>query len=342
VKSTRRTRGFTLLPVVLAMTLIASIAFLLSRSNALNANMVASRADVERARYAAEAGLQAVNYVIQQAGCGGTYPTAGSPLVDAAFGSSAYSAYASAASGSPLTLTSTGTHNGASVTLSRNNAYVYQSGVRTYVLQPGPVSGFDTYVHVGKDKENFGDADELRIDDSDYEALLRFDLEFLPPGSRVVPSFDGGTGTLQPGAVVEIYKKDNSGVPATPAYIDALIIGQAGWLEGDGRDRSGATWRYYDGLRDWPQAGVGYDIRPLSTNPARYTEGWQSIALTDGVNAWMSALYPNNGVWLRGSPSGSALGNYRYHSSDYAILEWWLRPRLTLKYLLPCGAASPP
>jgi hypothetical protein len=340
-------RGFTLLPVVLAMTLIASIAFLLNRSNALNANMVASRADLERARYAAEAGLQAVNHVIQQSGCSGAYPTAGSPLVEPNFAGSAYSAHASAASISqlplvvtPLTLTATGTHNGASVTLTRTQTYVYGAGVRTYVLQPGPLPGFDTFVHIGREKENYGDSNELKLKDNDFESLLRFDVSVLPTGSRVVPWFDTGSGTLQPGAVLEIYKKANSAAPSKPSYIDAGLIVQGGWTEGDGKDRSGATWRYYDGVRDWPQAGVGYDTRPLSTSLARNTQGWQSIDLTDAVRAWMTPLYPNNGVWLRGSPSGQLLPDYRYHSSDHGP-DPELRPKLTLAYLLPCGALPP-
>jgi Tfp pilus assembly protein PilX len=339
VKWTRRTRGFTLLPVVLAMTLIASIAFLLNRSNALNANMIASRADVERARYAAEAGLQAVNYVIQQAGCIAVYPTAGAPLIDAAFGGSAYSAYASAAFGSPLTLTSTGTHNGASVTLTRNNAYVYQSGVKTHTLQPG-ASGIDTRVHIGHAKENYGDSDELKVKAGEWESLLKFDLTFLPAGSRVVPWFDNVTSSLQPGGLLQIYKKDNSSTPSNPEYIDALVITQGGWLEGDGRDWSGATWTSYDGVRTWAQPGVGYDLRPVSTNLARNTEGWQSIVLTDAVRAWMGTVYPNNGVWLRSSPSGAPVRDYKYHSSEHTS-DSTRRPRLTLRYLLPCWAAPP-
>jgi hypothetical protein len=240
----------------------------------------------------------------------------------------------------PLTLTATGTHNGATVTLTRSQSYVYRSSLGTYVLQPGPLSGVDTFVHAGKDKENNGVSNELRIQDKDFESLLKFDVSFLPNGSRVVPWFDSGSNTLRPGAVLEIYKKTNHPAPPKPSYIDALLIVQAGWTEGDGKDRSGATWRYYDGVRDWPQEGVGYDTRAVSTNLARNTQGWQSIELTDAVRGWMTPLHPNNGVWLRSSPSAQPLGDYKYHSSDDTA-ESDLRPRLTLTYLLPCGALPP-
>ena len=63
---------------------------------------MAGRGDLERARYAAEAGLNAVNYVVQQKSCLGGFPTIAAPVADTAFGGAAYSAYANAASGSPV------------------------------------------------------------------------------------------------------------------------------------------------------------------------------------------------------------------------------------------------
>src|SRR6266700_947637 len=79
-------------------------------ANNVNARMIANRSDLDRARYAAEAGLQAVNFVIQGMGCTGTnYPTS-SPVTN--FFGATYSAYASRASltssYAPITLYSTG------------------------------------------------------------------------------------------------------------------------------------------------------------------------------------------------------------------------------------------
>jgi hypothetical protein len=328
--------GFTLLPVVLAMSLIASIAFMLNRTNALTANIVESRSDFERARYAAEAGLQAVNYVIQQDGCIGIYPTAGAPLVDTAFAGSTYSAYASSPVGSPLTLTSTGTHNGASVTLSRNNAYVYQSGVRTYVHQPNAATGIDVFISSLNKNTNYGTSSELAITASTYESLLKFNLSFFPAGSRVVPYASGGA--LAPGALLELYKI-SAGSWISPGYIDALVITETAWLEGTGGSKSGASWREYDGNNPWPVEGVGYDSRPASTNVAQSGSGWQGIDLTDAVRAWMGPMYANTGVWLRSSPSGNPITGARYHSSDSSDSS--RRPRLTLNYLLPCWVSAP-
>jgi len=120
-----RATGFTLLPVILAMSLIAAIAFLLNRDNGVNARMIANRSDLDRARYAAEAGLQAVNFVIQGAGCAGSYPISSASLTNINFGGAAYSAYANTnklPGGNPpppISLSSTGSYNGASVTFAR-------------------------------------------------------------------------------------------------------------------------------------------------------------------------------------------------------------------------------
>lgn len=336
-----RTAGFTLLPVIMAMTLVAAVAFLLNRSNALNANVVSTRSDVERARYAAEAGLQAANYVIQQTGCAGGYPTSSTPVVDTAFGGSAYSAYASSISGSPLTLTSTGTHNGATVTLTRTNVYVYQTGVRSYAYQPNPALGADTFVDASNSGTNHGASSELAIGGSGFESLLRFDLSFFPAGSRVVPWYDTLAGVLKPGAVFQIYKKTSGTTTTNPAYVDAHLITRTAWVEGDGSSGSGATWNHYDGINPWPSGGSRYDVRPIFRSPLPGAAGWQRMDFSDVARAWMGPVYTNSGVWLRSSPAGDPVPSSRYVSSDDTSLTSQ-RPRLDLSYLLPCGATAPP
>ena len=61
--------GFILLPVVLALSLIASVAYLANRDSAVGVAMVAGGTDRLRARYAAEAGLQHANHAAQQLDC---------------------------------------------------------------------------------------------------------------------------------------------------------------------------------------------------------------------------------------------------------------------------------
>jgi len=308
------------------MSLIAAIAFLLNRDNGFNANLVGAHSDRERARYAAEAGLQAANYAIQAKACAGGYPTASSPVTASNFGEVddlGYSAYASAAAGSPLTLTSTGSYNGASVTLSKPTVYAFQSGIWTWTVQPAPGASKDTAVVSGSPASNYGSDNEFRLD-SGSELLIQFNIAPLPAGSRIVPWY--GAGPLQPGAKLMLYR--NNTASATESIYVMLIT--RGWSE------SRATWNYNSFPTTWPSPGVGYDPRPLSINPYLTVAFWQSLDLTNAAIAWRNGLYPNNGVWIRGGP---LVHNAKFAlSSDGNVAH---RPKLVVSYLLPCGATAP-
>lgn len=332
--STPRARGagFTLLPVILAMSLVAAIAFLLNRDNVVTNELIGGQSERARARYAAEAGLQAANYAMQAAGCAGVYPTAATPVTDADFGGASYSAYADAASGSPRSLSSTGGYKGASVTLTRAGVYVYQSPMKTYTRQPGS-SGIDTYVEPGNPNRNNGNDTDLRLEASKYEILIKFDLSMFPAGSRIIPWYSGG---LQPGATLALYKKDSG--TTTASWIDAQLITRS-WVEGNGDSGSGATWNRYDGVNNWPSPGVGYDARKIASAAYSGSVGWQVLDITSAAQAWMGTVTSNYGVWLRSSPSGVAIDNAKYTSSDDGASGQ--RPRAVFNYLLPCGASAP-
>ncbi len=330
--------GFTLLPVVLAMSLIGAIAFMLNRDNGLSSNLIGSRSDLERARYAAEAGLQAVNYTIQGLDCAGSYPISSSPVTDSNFGGAAYSAYADNTSGSPLTLRSTGTYNGASVILKKTNAYVYHSGVRPWFTQPGPGTGKDATVRsdpASKDK-NYGGNYDLEIDKSGKETLIAFDLSPLPAGSRFVPSYQ--FGALRRGATISLFQSGGG----RGDFLAMLITHD--WVEGTGTGSTptagnpGVTWNRWNGLspNTWPQGpGNGYDARTLIPVPEPQSNPLD-IDVTAAAVGWMSGV--NYGVWLQ-DPTDKAKG-YDFYSSEYPFIPS-LRPKLTAYYLLPCGASAP-
>ena len=338
---TSRSRGFTLLPVVLAMTVVGAIAFLMNRANAINADIVAGRADRERARYAAEAGLQAVNYAVQKAACVGAYPTAAAPLADASFGGAAYSGYASAASGSPLTLTSAGTFNGATVTLTRT-VYAYQPTVRTYIYQPGPANGIDTWVDEANAGQNHGASDEIALSalsgGASHELLIRFNLSFFPAGSRVALRFDP-LGNPIPAATLELFKNGSGSSGFTTSFIDVHVVPRAVWVEGNGNFASGATWNTYDGANPWASAGSRFDSRVLSRTPFSGNSGWQQFEVTDAAAGWMTPGLTNAGLLLRSSPTAPAMSS-RFVSSD-STSDPSKRPKLIINYYLPCGATAP-
>ena len=182
---TGRETGFTLLPVMLVMSLIAAIAFLLNRDNGMNTAMISAQMDADRARLAAEAGLQAANARVQSTGCTGGFPVIGTPVINNNFGGASYSAYATSASGNTTSLVSTGSFNGTSTTLTRNNVYVYQTAPVTYTLQPGATTGLDTAIDPSVEK-NYGNDNALPIKKNQQNLLFKFDLSAFPAGSRPV------------------------------------------------------------------------------------------------------------------------------------------------------------
>jgi hypothetical protein len=341
----RVTAGFTLLPVVLAMSLIGAIAFMLNRDNGVTANLMHARADMARARYAAEAGLQAVNYNIQGLGCAGTHPISSSPLTDNNFGGAAYSAYANATTGSPVTLTSTGTYNGASVTLTKTNAYVYQSGIKTWVTQPGPATSKDGFVDATQPTESNGGNTDLRIEKNKSQTLIAFDLSPLPAGSRIV-RWHQALGGLQPGAVISIYQQNllslNDDVAVQLITHDWVAGTRVGTVPT--ALSPGATWNRWDGIspNTWPQGpGNGYDPRTLGVVALPLLVGWLNIDVTSAGAAWTSGVHPNYGVWLLAAGPTQL---YRFTSSNENSLfglNAWQKPKLTASYLLPCGASAP-
>ncbi len=349
-----RATGFTLLPVILAMSLIAAIAFLLNRGNGVNARMIANRSDLDRARYAAEAGLQAVNFVIQSQspgmGCTGTaYPVSSGPggpaVTNNDFGGAKYSAFADKSKlvgGDPtIGLVSIGSYNGASVTLTRNTVYVYASPSTTIVVRPGDTdtnqpAGNDTYVDSGSSDRNFGGALVMKLSTtpSNLQPLLRFDLRQgalggFPPGSRAIPWYGvdpldppATPAKLQPGAKLSLYMS-SPGSAGSSGSVNAQLITRS-WVAGTGTGGSpsgGATWLYYDyngtnPQNKWPSPGVGYASTPVASMP--YPDppavGWYHWDLTNAAAAWLSGVYLNNGIWLVASPTSGS----NIGNTDYA------------------------
>ena len=333
VRSTRAGSGFILLPVVLALSLIASIAFLANRDSGANVAMVASGSDSDQARYAAEAGLEHANFVVQQKSCGGPYPQSTTPVVNDVFAGASYTAYADRASGNSVQITSTGSYNGASVTLRRPNVIVYQSTLQTFTVQPDTVDGKDTYLSSSSPSTNYGGDTVLRLQQGSYQALIQFDTSVLPAGSRPLAWYDSTKASLMPGAKLSLYQTQNvNGATVASAYLVTT-----GWTEGKGPTggSGGATWNASDGSAAWP--GQSYHPLPVASAPTSDPAGWKEWDVTDVTAAWLFGEVPNNGLWLIAT---GAKKDAQYVSSEEAV-DLTLRPKVSLTYLLPCGSKAP-
>lgn len=315
--SAAKMAGFTLLPVMLTMSLLAAVAFLLNRDNGFGAEMVSGQMDSDRARLAAEAGLQAVNALVQSVGCGGGFPTVGSPVVNASFGGASYTSYATSAGGNTTGLMSTGTFNGTSVTLTRSNVYVYQSAPKTYTLQPDGTAGVDTLID-STQEANAGNSGTLTLTGNTKSLLLRFDLSAFPPGSRPL------------GATLSIY---GTGLALIGLELHRL---RSTWTEGSGSSSplDGATWNTSNGAATWPAGG---DYHPVKVSSSGFIlTSWSPFDITDLAEAWLAGQLPNHGLLIRVSSGG---GTINYFSSENADATH--RPKIVFSYLLPCGATGP-
>lgn len=305
--------GFTLLPVILAMSLIAAIAFLLNRDSGMNAGMIASQSDADRARYAAEAGLQAVNAIVQGKNCNGN--TASS--VSATFGADSYTATVDPVSGTPVTLTATSTTaGGASASLTRANVVVYQTPI-TLTLQPG-VSGSDTSIRSPTSNNNYGADASLLVQGGLAKALVQFDLASIPAGSTILSAQLSLYHTAGGNDTVSAFRMTKP------------------WTEGTGVAGLGATWNKYDGVNAWTAAGGDYDTAAgvAVVLPANNT--WTTWDLTARTAAWTAGTQSNYGIAL----VASTTGNNTFVSSDDPV-NIAQRPKLDVTYALPCGWVPP-
>jgi hypothetical protein len=305
--------GFTLLPVILAMSLIAAIAFLLNRDSGMNAGMVASQSDADRARYVAEAGLQAVNALTQAKGCTGY-----TNLNTTAFGAGSFTATVTPASGTPVTLTATGTAGGTSASLIRANVVV--TTPYTLTLQPG-TTGLDTYIRSSGPSTNYGADNVLKIATGNTVALVQFDLSSIPANSSIRSaqfSLYHSTGSTD---------KVSSFRVTTP------------WTEGTSAAGSGATWNTYDGNTSWATAGGGGDYDTSSANAITLpgNSQWANWDLTAQITAWNAGTQPNYGIVLAATTAGASDS---FVSSDDTSNPAQ-HPTLAVTFLPPCGWVPP-
>ena len=315
----RRAAGFTLLPVILVMTLIAGVAYLLNRDNGMNAAMVASQGDQDRARYAAEAGLQAVNADIQTRNCTGFYPSFLSQKTNSNFGGASYAAYAIVPLGNVVSLVATGTYNGTSVTLTRANVIAYQLAPQSYTLQPNGTAMQDSYI-ASNPIQNHGNDATLMLKWSGWSsALLQFDFSMFPAGS------------LPLAATLSLYTL------STTNWGDknAVYRMSQSWAEGNGS--TGVNWTTRDGTLPWTTAGGDRHPVPVTTSVPVVAGIWQAFDITQLATGWMLGRYPNLGMMVS-SPGGND-PNTSYASSDSTTSAQ--RPKIAFSYLLPCGTTPP-
>ncbi len=311
-----RSRGYLLLPVVLVIAVVAAVAFLMNRESAMDLRTTGSAAEIDAARYVAEAGLSHALWKANAGACS----SYGLPATS--FGNHTYQAVFTPDNGSPVTITATGTlASGTERKLSRSNMPVNQAG-QTLTLQPGATDGVDNYLDHFSANNNHGSSTEIRLrktsSSNDYRPLLEFDLSAVPSNAKILDA------TLE---LVLTYNADG-----TSFSVNVHRVTQP-WSE------DGSTWNERDTGQPWTVAGGDFDPAVAMTGSigpavdARYP-----LNLTALVQGWVSGTYANYGAIL--VPASSNLTHARFASSDHA--DAGLHPRLTVVYACECGVACAP
>lgn len=320
-----RQRGFILLPVVLTLTILASIAFMLSRQSAINTGGVVREMQSETARYIAQAGL---NHALWQANKTGTC-TGYSNLTDIPLGAHSYSTTIIPTSGSPVAISATANHaQGATHNLSLTAAKIFQAQ-STVTLQLGTDPGRDSLIDAWYDTKNFGDYQLMVSSDPSWliNGLIYFDLTSLPTGVTILS------------AQLELYQKSKIGT-ISDAAIEVHRIKQD-WTEGTKAGTGtadGANWLTADGAQNWDDGSGGnapggsYGVISMANTTIdsniNVMRQWDITALAQG---WIRGTYPNQGLLLKGSGGM----NVTFASKEDTVAA--NRPKLSIIYACECG-----
>jgi hypothetical protein len=311
-----RQRGSILLAVVLALGLVAAVAFLLNRDGSMGAELVAGSARADEARYVAEAGLAHATWQAQRANC---IDYEDVPATD--FGMKhSYAATVAPTSGSPVTIVATGTlADGTSHTTDRTGVVAYETPA-TLVLQPGAADGKDTYLNAWKADWNWGASKSLKVRNSGslQHSLLMFDVSSVYPQARIVS------------AELELHQNSASALGGTVGVRRVT----RDWAEGTMEASSGdASWNEADAGVPWGTPGGDFGLIPEATaDLAPATVGWFQWDVTGLVSDWVGGAQPNRGLALVPESPNIDVG---FSSSEG--VDPSRHPKLTIVYVCECS-----
>ena len=301
--------GFVLVAIVMALAIVGAVAFLLNREGGMGVRLAGSSFEATQARYVAEAGLEHERWRLNRAGC-----VAYTNLPSTALGNDTYSATVASTSGSPVTITGTGTLvTGASHQLRRSGVPIF-GDLRTDSIRPTSGGIRDTYLADGAlSNTAFGGSPDLVLSDATSvdRALIRFDLSNLPTTTRVTS------------AILELELEDIAFGGAGSARVHRAT---GRWTESEAtwnERRSGATWTTPGGDHD-PQIEASTDIDVAQLGSTQ----WDVTPLTA---SWVRGTNPNRGLLLAVSPG---IDGASFSSGDRVCGQ---HPKLTVTYSCECG-----
>ncbi len=319
--------AFILLPVVLTLAILATVAYLLSRESAINAGNVNREQQQDTALYVAQAGYNHAIWYLGRQNCNGY-----SDIPTHNLGKQSYLAVftdtngTALTAGSPTNIKVVGTlANGTLYTILRNREKVYQYPITSVTLQLGTNPGKDAAIHSFFFLKNYNYGNYKQevssVSFANINQLIQFDLSTIPAEANIIS------------AQLELKQTATSSAEAD-AVISVHRITQS-WVEGTkskSKPADGATWNTTDGSLNWDTGGGGsYDTTAIASiviTSALVTRNWDISSL---VQNWHNGLFINEGVLLK----GSGTVNVSFASKeDLTIAN---RPKLTISYRCECG-----
>ncbi|MDH5621659.1 MAG: DNRLRE domain-containing protein, partial [Gammaproteobacteria bacterium] len=318
-------RGFILLTVVVAITLLAAIAFVLGYQGASQAGIAAGEFERDQLRYVAEAGMaHAKSQLAQNTSCA-SY----TDLPATTFGSGSYSATITPDNNSPVSITATGQlQNGAKLSVMNNSVRTYQPAT-TLTLQMKTTGGKDAILDDFYPIRNYGGVNYVKVNSGSWNQrpVIEFDLSTVPAGV-----------TIQ-SARLEL-RQWNVGNPGNVAVRRVTRSWSEGTKNGGGI-ADGATWTTYDGTSNWLQPGGEFNATTYASTYLSGGANGKFVAwdISELVREWVSGQTPNHGLMLTGDGS---VTNAEFASKDTNNVGD--APKLTITYACECGlvCGAPP
>lgn len=318
--SNRYTRGFALVPVVLMLSLIGSIAYIIGMESSMTSRSMDRQFEARQAGYTAEAAYHHARWRLERTpNCTG-YSTLTSTL-----GASSYTATVTPDNGSPVMVTATGM-TGTDSTGTVQGSVTTFSDNATVVLQPGS-EGIDAFIWDGAHEDtNFGVSPILRLDSTGKEQaiLIQFDVSALATGA-IIRKADlelyAYSGTLEQSGVVRAHN-------LTVNWVEGVLDDQ------EPNSGDGVTYWSPNGGPPWSDAGGDFDPSPAAeTAIPNGTPAWFTWDVTNSLIGWSEDTLANHGLLLR--VSSGDLNRREFASSD--ATDATLRPKLTIEYACACG-----
>jgi len=304
------------LPVVLAISMIAGLAFLLNREGAENNRILNGEVAMTQAQYIAKAGVNQLLWQANNANCTGY-----TPANNINFAGYTYSGTIVPASNSPVSVSVTANSAGTTATLKRDLQKVYQA-TKTKTLQLGTNLGKDAYISSANSTSNFGNGDDgvliTWILTWFYRnQLIQFDLSTIPTNAHILS------------AQLQLYSKSGSS-----GKVNVYRLTRD-WTEGTksgSGTADGVTWKTYDGSNSWTTSGGDFAHTLVDSNSVDgNVNGFQSWELAPLVQDWLAGKYPNYGVLLKATGLMSAAFAGKEDATPAN------RPKLGITYNCECG-----